>query len=249
MKLDLVNEVFNNLKENKFVQNFINELSNYLENNQKNNLTFKNEGIPIIEDILSKDNLTTGNQNSIICKENDVILKYANQNFNNDSMYFVKDSKKAYWLDNKEQYNKDVYTVLKVKNDEIEEIEINKKDMPKDIGVNNVFRIENGNYVLDSIATEELQEEITNMAKEIINKQNVNLEKYRKEGHLYVVTEELGNNRFLCDLTEKSKIEFEEVNIPKDLLNKATEGIVLKYTNGKYEYFSDDGFERLDKIH
>lgn len=249
MKLDLVNEVFNNLKENKFVQNFINELSNYLENNQKNNLTFKNEGIPIIEDILSKDNLTTGNQNSIICKENDVILKYANQNFNNDSMYFVKDSKKAYWLDNKEQYNKDVYTVLKVKNDEIEEIEINKKDMPKDIGVNNVFRIENGNYVLDSIATEELQEEITNMAKELINKQNVNLEKYRKEGHLYVVTEELGNNRFLCDLTEKSKIEFEEVNIPKDLLNKATEGIVLKYTNEKYEYFSDDGFERLDKIH
>lgn len=249
MKLDLVNEVFNNLKENKFVQNFINELSNYLENNQKNNLTFKNEGIPIIEDILSKDNLTTGNQNSIICKENDVILKYANQNFNNDSMYFVKDSKKAYWLDNKEQYNNDVYTVLKVKNNEIEEIEINKKDMPKDIGVNNVFRIENGNYVLDSIATEELQEEITNMAKEIINKQNVNLEKYRKEGHLYVVTEELGNNRFLCDLTEKSKIEFEEVNIPKDLLNKATEGIVLKYINEKYEYFSDDGFERLDKIH
>lgn len=249
MKLDLVNDVFNNLKENKFVQNFINELSNYIENNQKNNLTFKNEGIPIIEDILSKNNLTTGNQNSIICNENDVILKYTNQNFYNESIYFVKDSKKAYWLDNKEQYNNDVYTVLKVKNSEIEEMEISKKDMPKDIGVNDVFRIENGNYVLDSIATEELQEEITNMAKEIIDKQNINLEKYRKEGHLYVVTEELGNNRFLCDLTEKSKIEFEEVNIPKDLLNKATEGIVLKYTNGKYEYFSDDGFERLDKIH
>ena len=33
MNLDLVNSIFNNLKENKFVQNFINELSNYLENN------------------------------------------------------------------------------------------------------------------------------------------------------------------------------------------------------------------------
>ena len=33
MNLDLVNSIFNNLKENKFVQNFIKELSNYLENN------------------------------------------------------------------------------------------------------------------------------------------------------------------------------------------------------------------------
>ena len=60
-----------------------------------------------------------------------------------------------------------------------------------------------------------------------------------------MVTEELGNNRFLCDLTEESKIEFEENNFPKDLLNKATQGAVLKYTNGKYEYYSNDGFERI----
>lgn len=248
MNLDLVNDVFNNLKENKFVQNFINELSNYLENNLKNNLSLKNEGVPIIENILSNNNLTTGNKNSIRWNENDVILKYAKQNFNNDSMYFVKDSKKTYWLNNKEHYNNDVYTVLKAENDKIEKMEINKKDMPKDIGVNDVFRIENDNYVIDNLATKELQEEITNMAKEIIDKQNMNLEKYRKEGHLYMVSEELGNNRFLWDLTEVPKIEFEEVNIPKDLLNKATEGMVLKYTNGKYEYYSDDGFERADKI-
>jgi len=245
LNLDLLNDVFNNLKENKFVQNFINELSNYLENN----VSFKNEKIPIIEDIMSKNNLTTGNKNSIIWKEKDVILKYAEQNFNNDSMYFVKDSKKVNWLNNKEHYNNDVYTVLKVENSKIEEIEISKKDMTKDIGINDVFRIENGNYVIDNLATKELQEEIINMANEIIDKQNSNLEKHRKEGHLYMVSEELGNNRFLWDLTDAPKTEFEEVDIPKDLLEKATEGIVLKYTNGKYEYFSDDGFERAEKIH
>ena len=37
MNLDLVNDVFNNLKENKFVQNYIKELSNYLEKNLINN--------------------------------------------------------------------------------------------------------------------------------------------------------------------------------------------------------------------
>lgn len=246
MSLDLVNDIFNNLKENKFVQNFINELSNYLEKSIKNSLDYANEEIPIIDNILSENNVTTGNENSIRLKLNDVISNYAERNFSNDAMYFVKDNKKIYWSNNKEHCNNNVYTVLKVENDGIEELEINKQDMPKDIGINDVFRMENGDYVVDIIATDELQNEIRNMAKEIIDKQNMNLEKYRKEGHLYMVTEELGNNRFLCDLTDESKIEFEEVYIPKDLLDKATEGVVLKYVDGKYEYYSDDGFERIE---
>lgn len=249
MNLDLVNDLFNNLKENKLVQNFMKELSNNLGNNLRNNSNYTDEGVPLIEDILSKNSLTTGNENSIRWKENDVILKYAEQNFNNDSMYFVKDSKKTYWLNNQEHYNNDVYYVLKVQNDKIEEMEINKKEMPKDIGVNDVFRIENDKYMIDDIATKELQEEITDMAHGIINKQNMNLDNYRKEGHLYIVIEELGNNRFLKDLTDSTNPEFEEVNIPKDLLNKATEGMVLEYTNGKYEYYSDDGFERAEETH
>lgn len=244
MNLDLLNNIFNDLKGNKFIQDFISELSNYLENNSN----LKNEQIPIIEDILSKNNLTTGNRNSIIFNENEIVSKYANKNFKNESMYFVKDSKKAYWLNNKEHYNNEVYTLLKVKNNKIEEIEINKKDMPKDTKVNDVFRIENGSYVIDNISTKEIQEEIINMAREIIDKQNINLSKYRKEGHIYMVTEEIGNNRFLWDLTDTPKIEFEEVDIPKELLDKATQGMVLKYTNGKYEYYSDDGFERTEKI-
>ena len=230
------------------MQNFINELSNYLENNMKNNFGYRNEDVPIIEDILSKNNVTTGNENSIRWKLNDVILEYARQNFSNDSMYFVKDSKKTYWSNNEKNYNNNVYNVLKVENDKIEELEINKKDMPENIGVNDVFRIENDKYVIDNFATKELQEEIISMANEIIDKQNANLDRYRKEGHLYLVSEELGNNRFLKDLTDESNFEFEEVNIPKDLLDRATEGTVLKFNNGSYEYYSNDGFERDDKI-
>ena len=205
--------------------------------------------MPIIEDILSKNNVTTGNENSIRWKFDDVILEYAEQNFSNESMYFVKDSKKTYWSNNKEHYNNNVYTVLKVENNKIEEIEINKKDMPSNIGVNDVFTINNDKYVINNRATEELQEKIINMAKEIIDKQNAKLDSYRKEGHLYMVSEELGNNRFLWDLTDAPKFEFEEVAIPKDVLDIATEGSVLKYTNGTYEYYSNDGFERAEKIH
>lgn len=225
------------------MKNFVKELSEYLENNQKNN-----SEVPILEDILSKNNVTTGNENAIRFKEKDVILKYAEKNYN-DPIYFVKDRKKAYWLNNEKHFNNNVYAVLKVENNKVEEIAIDKKDMPKCICVNDVFKVENGKYVLDNIATKEVQERITNMAKEIINKQNLNLSTHRKEGHLYVVTEELGNNRFLWDLTDEAKTEFEEVDFSEDLLSKATEGAVLRYTNGMYEYYSDDGFERAEKIH
>ncbi len=234
MNLDLVNNLFNNLKEHKFVKNFIKELSNYLENNIKNNSNCENEEIPIIEDILSKNNFTTGNKNAIRWNLNDVVLTYAQKN---PEIYFVKNKK-----DN-------TYTILKAKDGKIDEMEINKKDMPSEVKINDVLKIKNNIFVIDSISTKELQENIKNMAKEILDKQNINLDKNRKEGHLYMVTEELGNNRFLWDLTDAPKKEFEEVDIPKDLLSKATEGMVLKYNNGKYEYYSDDGFERADKIH
>lgn len=248
MNLDLVNDLFNNLKENKFVQNFMKELSNYLENNQKSNSGFADERTPILDNILSSKNITIGNENSIRWKEDDVILKYAEKTGSAEPMYFVKDSKKTYWSNNERHYNNDVYNVLKVQSGQIEKIEINKQDMPKDIGVNDVFKIKDGEYTIDEIATKELQEEITNMANEILNKQNIDLDEYRKEGHLYVVTEELNNNRFLCDLTENSKIEFEEVDFPSDLLDKATQGTVFKYANGRYEYYSNDGFERTGKM-
>lgn len=174
-------------------------------------------------------------------------MKYAEDNFDTD-LYFVKDSKKIYWSKNEKYVNNDVYNVLKVHDGKIEEIEINKGNMPKNIGVNDAFRLKDGLFCIDDLASEQLQESITNMAEEIIDKQNLKLEEYRKEGHLYMVTEELNNNRFLYDLTDKSKTEFEEVEISKDVLEKATEGVVLKYTNGQYEYYSNDGFERLEKM-
>ena len=204
--------------------------------------------MPIIEDILSKNNVTTGNENVIRWKFDDVVLEYAKQNFNNESMYFVKDSKKIYWSNNEKHYNNNVCSVLKVENNKVDEIEISKKNMPENIGVNDVFREKGGKFIVDDFATAELQEKIKCMAEGIINKQNANIESYRKEGHLYMVSEELGDNRFLWDLTDVPKFEFEEVDIPKDLLGKAVEGSVLRFTNGTYEYYSNDGFERLNRI-
>lgn len=46
--------------------------------------------------------------------------------------------------------------------------------------------------------------------KENVLETNINgqLQNYRKEGHLYLVTEDRNNEIYLSDFTEKSKIEF-----------------------------------------
>lgn len=229
MNLDLVNGILKELKENDFVQDFINDLTSYLEN--------KNEEKPILEEILSKNNITTANENSIRWKMDDVILDYAKENFKDETMYFVNDNKKIVWKNNKKDYNNDILSIWKVENNKIEEIGLEKSKLKEKLSINDVFKIENDEAIIDKIATKELKDKILEMANEIIEKQNNNLSNYKKEGHLYVVKEEIGNNRFLKDITEDKNTEFEEVDIPKEILDKAVEGSVLKYTNGKYEYF------------
>ena len=231
MNLDLVNDILKELKENDFVQDFINDLTSYLEN--------KNEEKPILEEILSKNNITTANENSIRWKMDDVILDYAKENFKDETMYFVNDNKKIVWKNNKKDYNNDILSIWKVENNKIEEIGLEKSKLKEKLSINDVFKIENDEAIIDKIATKELKDKILEMANEIIEKQNNNLSNYKKEGHLYVVKEEIGNNRFLKDITEDKNTEFEEIDIPKEILDKAVEGSVLKYTNGKYEYFSD----------
>lgn len=235
MNLDLVNDILKELKENDFVQDFINDLTSYLEN--------KNEEKPILEEILSKNNITTANENSIRWKMDDVILDYAKENFKDETMYFVNNNKKIVWKNNKKDYNNDILSIWKVENNKIEEIGLEKSKLKEKLSINDVFKIENDEAIIDKIATKELKDKILEMANEIIEKQNNNLSNYKKEGHLYVVKEEIGNNRFLKDITEDKNTEFEEVDIPKEILDKAVEGSVLKYTNGKYEYFSDEGME------
>ena len=225
------------------MNNFLNELSNYL----KNNLNHNNGQVPLLNHILSDNKLTTANENCLRDKFDETLIQFAKDNFKNDTMYFVQDNKKSYWSNNSKQYDNDVYTVLKIHEDDIEEIDINKNNIDVEISINDIFSIKNDKYIVQNSLTQDFKDTINDVINEIIIKQNKELSDCRKDGHLYMVSEEVKNNRFLIDLTDNSGFEFEEVDISEELLSKATEGMVLKYSNGTYEYFSDDGFERLEK--
>lgn len=73
----------------------------------------------------------------------------------------------------------------------------------------------------------------------------IELNKNRKEGHLYLVTEDRGNEIYLWDFTDKPKHEFKEIISSEELLKVAKEGAMLQYKNGKYELYSTDGYDML----
>ena len=71
------------------------------------------------------------------------------------------------------------------------------------------------------------------------------LDKNHKEGHLYFVTYDRNNQIYLWDFTDKPEYEFEEKNIPPELQDVAKEGAMLKYENGTFVLYSEEGYDML----
>lgn len=95
-----------------------------------------------------------------------------------------------------------------------------------------------------SFSIENFMKEISNRLN---NKEENNMDINRKEGHLYLVTEDRGNEVYLWDYTEKAKTEFKEIIDSKELQEVAKEGAMLQYKNGKYELYSLYGFDIVNE--
>ena len=88
---------------------------------------------------------------------------------------------------------------------------------------------------------EKFMSELSNFLE---NNQEIN--QNRKEGHLYLVTEDRNGEVYLWDFTEKPEHEFKEVFTSKELIDVAKEGAMLQFKDGKYELYSTDGYDRLE---
>lgn len=236
MNLNLFNNLTNSIKENEIIQNFIKELQEFLENPTLKDNSNKTEEIGILEKIQSERNTSIANKNRMNIIMDDILMQYANNTINSGDLYFV--AGKSSKIEN-------TYIVYKYENGKDSIINISAKELPQNAGINSVLRVKNGQYVFDEKATNDLIKKITQMANDLLDKQNKTLNEYRKEGHLYMVTEKINDSVFLWDTTDKPDKEIEEVDFPKELKDKATEGTVFIYTGGKYEFFSNYGFERI----
>ena len=77
--------------------------------------------------------------------------------------------------------------------------------------------------------------------------QSQELQENRKEGHLYLVTEDRNGEVYLWDFTEKPEHEFKEVFTSKELIDVAKEGAMLQFKDGKYELYSENGYDMLEE--
>lgn len=228
MNLDLINNLFNDLKENKFVKDFMKELSNYLENNLVNN-----EWNDLLSEdlILYNNKIITKYKNEMLIKRSEILQRYAENTKEAGEMYYI--------------YNKngtDSYNLCNCEKDKSHEVFIEKiEKLPKGVNLGSVLRKKDDEFVLDVDATNTINENINEMIKEKIKEQNNYLSSKRIDGHVYEVGEKYSNSISIYDMnsTINGEIEsFEEIDFPKELFDFVTEGDKVIYKNGKYNVYS-----------
>ena len=89
MNLDFFNNLANNLKENKIIQNFMKELGEYLEKNIETN----KEELEILEQIQSQRNTSIASRNTMKNERSQILTQYANQTLEKGEMYFIVSKK------------------------------------------------------------------------------------------------------------------------------------------------------------
>lgn len=210
MNLDL----FNNLRKNETINNFVEELLNYLK---------KDNNLGIIEQAKKENNISEISENKMINKQNDILKAYADKTKESGALYFINCKSK----------NENKYIIFKYENNKETTVKLNEKQLPKDFKINDVLRQKDEKFIVDIESTDLIKNQIQEMIDEVIENQNNKLNDFRQENHSYIVEEDRNDRIYLKDL-KTGKI-LEEVDFPKELLDKAKEGTKFKYINGEYK--------------
>ena len=242
MNLDLINDLFNNVKENKFVQNFIKELSNYLEKNLINNTEISGEDNTWNN--LLADNLEIGNKKIISKYKDEMLLERANilQNYalktrDKGEMYYIYDI-----ADGKNEYNLCICEPSKSHEVITKKIE----DLPEGASLGSVLRKKGEDFILEKEDTRVIENQINDMIKEKIKEQDQYLDSKRIEGHIYEADEKYSGRIWLYDLNNKdsgSMEGIEEIEFPKNLYETGKKGDKFIYQDGKYQEYEVGGDE------
>lgn len=228
--MDFFRELKENLEKNDTLSKLTNGVTEFIgeltEALQKEGIIGKD--VDIVTQIASSNKLSMASENELNKARTEILKEYANATEERGSLYFVYNKVKG----------EDNYRVWEFNGNNITKKEVNKNELPKDVTVNSAMRVNNNEFVLNVEATKSISEKIRNRANIIIENQNKKIEDYKKEGHIYLVTEDINGRVFLWDSTEKPKYEIEDVNFPEQLKDKAKEGNSFLFKNGTYVHIS-----------
>ena len=234
MNLDLVNDLFNNLKENRLVQNFIKELSNYLEKNLITNPEISganNTWNNLLADNLEIDNkkIISKYRDEMLLERTNILQNYALKTKDKGEMYYIYD-------EGKNEYNLCICEPSKSHEVVTKRIE----DLPEGTSVGSVLRKLGEDFILEKEDTEVIGNQINNMIKKKIKEQDQYLDSKRIEEHIYEADEKYSGRIWLYDLNNKvgGSIEgIEEIEFPKNLYETAKKGDKFIYQNGEYQKY------------
>ena len=220
MNLNLFNNLIDSTKENNIFQKFIKELSEFLKENERNQ-------VPLVQKILGERILTTRYRDKINVERREIINNYSKEHWEEGEIYYVynKRSDNSYGLVNHKNGESGINIGAK------------ESELPKGAGVDSVLKVKNGKWILDKEATEEIQAELTEMINRLLEEQTNRMEMQRVEGYLYRFVEKTGDTVWLIDETNYTGECFEEINFPSELSESATEGTMFQYINGEYQLY------------
>lgn len=226
MNLDLINNVIGDMKNSKIVQNFMNELQNYLEksiNIQKEDMSLNNFS-------LDENKLTTMFRDKMYIERANILNNYAKQTLDRGEMYFIYDRNSKMT----DGYN--LCICEEGKSHTI--IEKNKNELPDGAQIGSVLRKIGDEFMLDENATDDISHKIDDMKEQLLKEQTEYLESKRIEGHIYEMSENDGERAWLFDTTigNNNGIEaVEEIDFPEELLKDGVEGELYVYEDGEYK--------------
>lgn len=231
MNLDFMNDLFNGLKENKVVQNFAKELSEYVEKNlEGDSRTHANDDSYVD---LTADNLEIGGEKVTAKFKDEMVVERANilQNYakENGEMYYIYGN----------STQEDAYNLTPCdENKSHQVITMKTEELPKEAELGSVLRKTEDVFELDPSATKEVAKEINDMIEEKLEEQEQYLESKRIEGHVYEVGEKQDGRIWLYDLNNSAgggTEGIEEIQFPDELYEAAEEGDLFVYKDGKYQ--------------
>ncbi len=229
MNLDFFNNLTDNVKEHSFTLQFINELTEHL-NNIKQNINQDLTNFLSTDELISKYKISHTFLGNFYEKCNEILKEYSNQN----RIYYVS------WNNNThDKYDaKNIYTVKEYSNeDTISNFNLYGKDLPKNVQEGMILKKIGDKYLIDTKSTNDIFRKFQEIAKEIVNLQENSLKKYRIENDLYVVVERCSNSAYLQNVN--TNIIFEEANFSNDVFNLLCNDAVVRFKDGKYVYEDD----------
>ncbi len=234
MNLNLVNDLFNNLKENKFVQNFIKELSNYLENSITNNKKIFNNDSSLIDINLDDltlygEKVTAKYRDKMLIEREQILQKYSENTKEKGEMYYI------YAVNSNDSNSFNLCICKSGKSHQV--ISKSKEELPEGATLGSVLRKNDVDFVIDNEGTKCVGAEINKMIKEKIEEQHKYLDSKRVEGHIYEVDEKYSGRIWLYDLNGNASEGIEEVEFPKSLYETAKTGDKFIYQNGEYQKY------------